>query len=1058
MKSLYSFISIFLVGALIAFSPTDGIAGTSGKLQGVVQDDSGNPLPGANVVVEGTQRGATTDAEGYYAILGVDPGRQRVTASMVGYNTSTVEQVSVKADFTTTVDFTMTEGAIEAAEMVVIAKRPPVEPDRTSSRYVIDIFEIQNVPLIRTTEDLIELQAGVSLDGELRLRGSDNVWNTTMTPQRYYEVDGIKMVNDDGFFNYQQWTPLNKSALQEVSVIVGGMDAEYGMASGGVISLVSRESGVRFGGQLEARIHPPGKKHFGPNIYDSGEFARQVGVVNPWSDQDFLNYTIPEGKGSSRFVGQRFHVRDDDYDSRWGQFVEGSINGPLSDNAGFFVNARTSHRAAQFPDRWDNEPKNYQGSGNVTYRTGGNLKFKLGGIYSYREAPYGWQTLKGEAGTGGNAWFETKWPRMDAIFLPADYTSRGTVKHFEKVAYLTATHTLSPKTFYDVRVSFQQTKVDEGESVPEAQITPFRHPRDDWGFFMPWDDHSQIDENRKRITLKVDLTTQLEKSILGKVGFEFTRYDMFQNNYQSMSGAWGRWRQLIGVGDPWVGQDSNILNQLGGYAQTKMEFEGLVINAGVRFDALLLDDMWPNDAFLWPHYWYLGRFRNVERTSADPMTSVSPRVGISHPITERSTIRFHTGVFHEYPDRMALYRRWFWQHGDEDNARDFDVNGNGQIDVLEKDNRLWIKGEAFQYSRDIKPQKTIAFEAGIDWNFAGDFVLQATAYQKDLKGKVLRHVTIVNPDKSLLPPGEPQGNASPLGNVRGIYSSRGFELSFKKMFSRMTSFNLSWNIAWVDKQDGRSDKQLVHDASYVNGPNFFFGVTANADGSESPRVPTAAERAEFAAAAEANLANALARSGTLITTTTAWTEVFNSSDSDPGQYIQSADRVLYGRLVGPDRYDRRSIGAAQFLFSAPQDFHIKALAGARATMVYRVQNGVTFRFTPPASPTENRQGPIQTMTDVNFEKDFRFGDSGTVTGFLEIRNVWNQREDIENSRNSRYVLYGQNLPAPDDPNFLKYGDYKDITRWRFGNDDEDPSHGGFGEARREFVVGARLSF
>ena len=1056
MKSFYSFISVLLAGALIAFSPTDGTAGTVGKVVGVVEDDSGNPLPGANVVVEGTQRGATTDADGYFAILGVDPGRHRVTSSMVGYNTSTVENVSVKADFTTTVDFALSETAIEAAEMVVTARRPPVEPDRTSSRYVVDIFEIENVPLIRNTEDLIELQPGVSLDGALRLRGSDHVQNTTMSQSRYYEVDGIKMVNDDGFFNYQQWTPLNKSALQEVSVIVGGMDAEYGMASGGVISLVSREGGGRFGGQAELRIHPPGKKHFGPNVYESAELALQTGLTNPWSDQDFVNYTRPENNTSPKFAGQKHHVRDDDYDSRWGQFAEGSVNGPISDNAGFFVNARTSRVAAQFPDRWTHEPKNYQGSGNVTYRTGANVKFKLGGIYSYREAPYGWQRFKGDAGTGGHAWFESKWPRLDAIFMPEDYTSRGTVLHDEKVAYLTATHSLSPKTFYDVRTSFQQTTVGS-DTVPESQITPFRYPRDDWGFFLPWDDHNYIDENRKRITLKADLTSQIQKSILGKAGFELTRYDIFQNNYQAMSGAWGRWRQLVGVGDPHVGQESHILNQLGAYVQTKMEFEGLVINAGIRGDMLLMDDMWPNDAFVWPHYWTLTRLRGVERKPVDPMTSISPRIGISHPITERSTIRFHTGVFHDYPDRMALYRRWYWQHGDEDNARDFDVNGNGQIDLLEKDNRLWIKGDAFQYSRDIKPQKTIAFEAGVDWNFAGDFVLQVTAYQKDLKGKVLRHVTELYPDASLIPPAG-EANASPLGNVRGIYSSRGFELSFKKMFSHMTSFNLSWNVAWVEQAISVEHRFLLHDASYVNGPNFFYDVTANADGSESPKAPTAAERAELAAAAEVNLANAQARAGTGESNVWAYFDVMRSTDADPGQYVQSREQTLYGRYVGPDRHDRRSVGAAQFLFSAPQDFHIKALAGARATMVYRVQNGNTFGYTPPAAPRETRKGPIQTLTDVNFEKDFRVGQSGVVTGFLEIRNVWNQAEDIENSRNTRYVLYGLNLPEPDNPNYVKFGDYKDITRWRFGNDDEDTTHGGFGEAPREFVLGARLSF
>ena len=1056
MKSLYSFIPVLLAGALIAFSPTDGTAGTVGKVVGVVEDDAGNPLPGANVVVEGTQRGATTDADGYFAILGVDPGRHRITSSMVGYNTSTVENVSVKADFTTTVDFSLSETAIEAVEMVVTARRPPVEPDRTSSRYVVDIFEIENVPLIRSTEDLIELQPGVSLDGALRLRGSDHTQNTTMSQSRYYEVDGIKMVNDDGYFNQRLWTPLNKGALQEVSIIVGGMDAEYGMASGGVISLVSREGGGGFGGQAEVRIHPPGKKHFGPNVYDSGEFKHLTGLSDPWSDEAFVNYTRPAE--TSEQAGQPHHVRDDDYTERWGQFVEGSVNGPLSDNASFFLNGRTSRVQAQFPDRWGYEPKNYQGTGNLTYRPSANVKLKLGGILGYNEATYGFQTMTGnpDGSTGGNAWWEVFYPHFQALFMPPDFSTRGTVLTDERVVYLTATHSLSPKTFYDVRASFQQTTLGS-DTIPEGQHSSFRRTTDDWGFLLLWNDHSAIDENRKRITLKVDLTSQVQRSILGKAGVEVIRYSVFQNNFQQMGDWLNRWRQLVGVGDPYIGQDPIIMNQLGAYVQTKMEFEGLVINAGVRGNMLLLDDMWPNDAFLWPHTWTLTRARNAERRPADAMTSISPRLGISHPITERSTIRFHTGLFHDYPDKMALYKRWYWQWDQENSGDDFDVNGNGQIDLLEKENRLWGRSEAMQFARDVKPQKTTAFEAGVDWNFAGDFVLQVTAYQKDLRGKLARAGTIVYPDNSLLSV-QAEASGEPLGNSRGLYGSRGFELSFKKMFSRMTSFNLSWNLAWVDGQLGREQKYLFHDASFVNGPNFFYGVTANADGSESPKAPTAAERAELAVAAEAALAAAHLKAGTLEGNLNLWYDVAQSTDAAPGQYVQTMERALFGRAAGPDRHDRRSVGAAQFLFSAPKDFHIRALAGARATMVYRIQNGNTFSYTPPNAPAENRKGPIQTLTDMNFERDFRVGQSGLITAFVEVRNVWNQQADIANTRNANYVLYGLNLPEPDEPAYLQFGDYKDITRWRYGNDEEDPSHGGFGGYPREFVLGARLSF
>ncbi len=161
MKYLYNF-CLLLVGVLVAFSPTDVPAGIVGKLNGVVADATGAPLPGANVVIQGTRRGATTDTEGYFLILSVEPGRYKLEASMVGYTAATKQDVVVRADFTTTVDFNLAEAALQAEELVVIAERPPVEPDRTFSRYVVDAEDLENVPLARTLDEVIALQPGVS--------------------------------------------------------------------------------------------------------------------------------------------------------------------------------------------------------------------------------------------------------------------------------------------------------------------------------------------------------------------------------------------------------------------------------------------------------------------------------------------------------------------------------------------------------------------------------------------------------------------------------------------------------------------------------------------------------------------------------------------------------------------------------------------------------------------------------------------------------------------------------------------------------------------------------
>ena len=121
-----------LVGilCLLLIFPTGGFAGTTGKITGRVLVTNGEPLPGANVTVAGTKRGATTDREGYYVIVPVEPGIYALTASMVGYSNQTKTEVEVRADFTTEVNFNLIEAVIEASEIVVVAERPPVEVDK----------------------------------------------------------------------------------------------------------------------------------------------------------------------------------------------------------------------------------------------------------------------------------------------------------------------------------------------------------------------------------------------------------------------------------------------------------------------------------------------------------------------------------------------------------------------------------------------------------------------------------------------------------------------------------------------------------------------------------------------------------------------------------------------------------------------------------------------------------------------------------------------------------------------------------------------------------------
>ena len=189
--------------------------------------------------------------------------------------------------------------------------------------------------------------------------------------------------------------------------------------------------------------------------------------------------------------------------------------------------------------------------------------------------------------------------------------------------------------------------------------------------------------------------------------------------------------RLLGKGDPIVGMEPFNPATYAAYIQDKMEFEGLVVNLGVRYEVLAPGESFGRamDHVTWNHYNSLTRWRNVPIVDSPTQTAISPRLGISHPITERSTIRFFTGRFHQFIGLQSLYNRTWRATGP-----DKDLNGNGQIDEMEIFNALVYPLAGEFGNVHMKPERTTNFEVGFDYNFYGDYVLGLTAFYKDQEG------------------------------------------------------------------------------------------------------------------------------------------------------------------------------------------------------------------------------------------------------------------------------------------------------------------------------------
>ena len=203
---------------------------TTAKLAGVVADADGNPLVGANVVVEGSNLGAATDQLGRYYILDVPVGSYDLRAEYIGYTTVIEAGVRTSVGFTTTVDFNLDVAAVAGAAVTVTRERPLINPNATNTTRVVD-KELIDAFAVRGVQNIVNLQTGV-VNGFFRgSRSGDS---------RYY-VDGVPVKDVYGGGNLLNGN--SQAALQEISVQTGGFSAEYGGANGGIVNITTKTGG-----------------------------------------------------------------------------------------------------------------------------------------------------------------------------------------------------------------------------------------------------------------------------------------------------------------------------------------------------------------------------------------------------------------------------------------------------------------------------------------------------------------------------------------------------------------------------------------------------------------------------------------------------------------------------------------------------------------------------------------------------------------------------------------------------------------------------------------------
>ena len=255
---------------------------------------------------------------GEYVILNIPPGNYTVKASYIGYASYKVTNVRVSLDRTTNQDFALKEAVIEGEEVVVLADRPLVYKDLTASQKITTSDEIKIMP-VETFLGVLTTQAGVNqgAGGELHIRGG-------RSNEVGYYIDGVSVANP--FFTNGLAVSISNKALEEMKVVSGAFNAEYGNAMSGIVNLQVKDGGKDYHGSLsyQSGDHQSTDTQIFTNIDQFSLFTNKVleGTINgpmPFmknKEQFTFNLSARYSDSEGYYYGIREHTVSDSADFR----------------------------------------------------------------------------------------------------------------------------------------------------------------------------------------------------------------------------------------------------------------------------------------------------------------------------------------------------------------------------------------------------------------------------------------------------------------------------------------------------------------------------------------------------------------------------------------------------------------------------------------------------------------------------------------------------------------------------------------------------------------------
>jgi outer membrane receptor protein involved in Fe transport len=740
--------------AMLVCAGSLAFAGTTGKIAGKITDaQSREALVGVNVVVQGTTSGAMTDIDGNYFIINLPPGVYHLKASAVGFSPVTVNEIKVFVDQTTKIDFQLRVEAVQIGEIQVTAERPIVQQDLTSTASTVTSEQLSKLP-VEDIATVVNLQAGV-VEGHFRGGRSNEV---------KYLVDGMP-VND--VYSGSSTLQPEVSSVQEVQVLSGTFNAEYGEALSGVVNQVTKVGGDKISGQVSV--------YAGSYLSNRNDLFPHINYLSPLGRSQDGEHALPV------------------------ESIEGSLSGPViqgSNSVKFFVAGRyfyddgyiygkrvfnpkdSSHYSSVNSDDW------------VVVSTGDGKYVSMNFSERY--------SLQGKLSFNiGNA----KGLTLQALYQKQNYANYdhqfqlnpdGNYKYFQRsfIGSVSYNHVINDAAFLDVNASLFESDykqyaledtydsegniiVNNGYANPVLLNTLGANT-----FLTGGTQNWHFNHHTNTYTGKVDLTDQINHIHQIKAGVETQYHTLRYLDYQVHVDATTNFIPALPQASSF--DYNSYLNhpyQLAAYIQDKIELDYLIVNIGLRWDYFQpdgqvlkdVDNIAALDSLSPP---YPSNYFN----KASAKSQLSPRIGLSYPMTDKGAIHVSYGHFFQIPAFEYLYKNPNFRIAEQGNLPEFVGNTIGNA--------------------DLQPQRTTIYEIGLQQEIAPNLGVSVTAYYKDI-----RNLLGIQVHKKL--------GVKVFGEYvnRDYGTVKGFTLSFEKRLTEGFGANVdyTYQIAEGEASDPNSD-------------------------------------------------------------------------------------------------------------------------------------------------------------------------------------------------------------------------------------------------------------